>query len=314
MTGSVLRHRVDPALHAGVERVRRPDRTPSTRSLNAQPSRSSSDARAARSSPNRPKDSRSSCTSPPVPHLRDDSVIALARNGSPLATSTPEDCGNGVSAGTASATTTDDALTIRRGGLGRARRQDRHQPRDLRGRDGQNHRVGVPVDAGLVAQRPAGCPVGSIVCTPARTHWIRLRGDEFVEQHLVAAAERAEHRPAGRRRQAVAGPRRSGWRRRGRGPPPRSARPRATRSSPPSPRTPRPAADPPTGRPPARRTGRPPARPPRDRCPGCQLSGRAGSASIRATVASSTSPATDAADDGIPATVSDGSGCSRCPL
>src|SRR3981189_2226470 len=47
------------------------------------------------------------------PHLRDDKVIALARNGSPDATSTPECSGNGVSAGTARATTAEEALTIR---------------------------------------------------------------------------------------------------------------------------------------------------------------------------------------------------------
>ncbi len=45
--------------------------------------------------------------------MRDDSVIALACNGSPVATSTPELCGNGVSAGTASATTAEEAVTIR---------------------------------------------------------------------------------------------------------------------------------------------------------------------------------------------------------
>ena len=48
--------------------------------------------------------------------------------------------------------------------------------------------------------------------------------------------------------------------------------------------------------------------------PGRQSSGRADSASMRATVASSTSPAIDAADDGMPATVPVGSGCNLCSL
>jgi len=48
--------------------------------------------------------------------------------------------------------------------------------------------------------------------------------------------------------------------------------------------------------------------------PGSQLSGRTDSASMRAIVASSTSPASDADEDGIPTIVPDGSGCSRCPL
>ena len=83
------------------------------RSSTAHASRSASLVRAAMSSPYRPNDSRTSWVSPPTPHLRDDRVIALARSGSPLATSTPEHSGNGVSAGTASATTADDALVIR---------------------------------------------------------------------------------------------------------------------------------------------------------------------------------------------------------
>ncbi|CAG6852718.1 hypothetical protein PICSAR164_01501 [Mycobacterium avium subsp. paratuberculosis] len=45
--------------------------------------------------------------------------------------------------------------------------------------------------------------------------------------------------------------------------------------------------------------------------PGRQCSGRRGSASMRASVASSTSLAIDAADDGMPTTVPVGSGCSR---
>ena len=47
-------------------------------------------------SPNRPKDSRSNSVLPRAPHLREDSVIALACNCSPLATSTPEFCGGGA--------------------------------------------------------------------------------------------------------------------------------------------------------------------------------------------------------------------------
>ena len=66
------------------------------------------------SSPNRPNDSRTSSTLPRGPHLRDDSVIALACKRSPAATRTPDRCGTGVPPGNASATSAVDATWIRR--------------------------------------------------------------------------------------------------------------------------------------------------------------------------------------------------------
>ncbi len=79
----VLRHRVDPPVHMAVDRLdgdaehRRPGpATPTT----ADPRRRRCGRR---SSPNRPNDSRTSSTLPRRPHLRDDSVIALACNRSP---------------------------------------------------------------------------------------------------------------------------------------------------------------------------------------------------------------------------------------
>ena len=111
---AVLRHRVDPALHATSTGS---TVTPNTvGQVGDRPGQQLVVGGGAgqSSSPNRPNDSRSNSTLPRGPHLRDDSVIALARKRSPLATSTPECCGNGVPPGTASATTADDATAMRR--------------------------------------------------------------------------------------------------------------------------------------------------------------------------------------------------------
>ena len=67
----------------------------------------------ASSSPNLPNDNRTSSTLPRRPHLRDVSVIALACNRSPLATSTPDCSGSGVPPGSASTTSAVDATPIR---------------------------------------------------------------------------------------------------------------------------------------------------------------------------------------------------------
>ena len=144
MAGPVLRHRVEPALHADVDRVDGPARKPSPGPVPPTPAARRRTRWPASSSPNRPNDSRSSSTSVRRPHFRDDNVIALARNRSPLATSTPEFCGKRMPPGTASATTTDDALAMRlaaaavRGAIPSTRRDQ------ARRRDGQDHRVGVP--------------------------------------------------------------------------------------------------------------------------------------------------------------------------
>ena len=234
-------------------------------------------------------------------------MIALARNGSPLATSTPEHCGNGVPAGHGQRHHGRRGLTIRfaaaavRGATSATRRARRGAGT---ARTTASACQRAPFRRAATSRLKPGFECGHRRPHPAQPAAV----DQLVEQHLVAAAHRTENRSAGVRRQRL--PDRVGQagraaiqrRRHTSGPP------RACRSSPPNPRKPRPAADPPSGPPPARRTGRPPARPPPDRRrPASSADGWA-SAPIRAIVASSTSPATDAADVGMPLTVSGGSG------
>ena len=136
--------------------------TPKTadRSSIAQDTSWSSPAVRATSSPKRPKLSRSSSTSSGRPHLRLDSVIALACNGSPLATSTPDRCGSDVPPGTASATTTDDATGMLRAAAAAtaATRRRPRPPAAARARRAPPRRrasVTGGVDAGASRLRPA---------------------------------------------------------------------------------------------------------------------------------------------------------------
>ncbi len=239
------------------------------------------------------------------PHFRDDSVIALACNRSPLATSTPEFCGNRIPRGTASATTAEEALTMRPPRRRCAARWSRPARRDVPpGRPGSPRRRAT----GRQRRRAASSLARSsrLRSRHRRLHPIEPAAtNQFVDQHLVTAAHRAEDRARGDTRCSawrtasvrLAAPRvqsrRQTW-----------ARPSASRSSPPIPRRPRRASDPPNGPPPAHRTGLPPGRPRPDRRRAA--SATADSARLRYGRGwrRSTRPAIDSADDGMPVSVS----------
>ena len=318
MARPVLRHGVDPPLHVAVDRFlsdaehRRPGRRPPTP---AGPRR----RRCARaSSPNRPNDSRTSSTLPRRPHLREVSVIALACSRSPAATSTPDCCGSGVPPGRASTTNAVDATAMR---LAAAARSRVRRPRSAaaasaRARRAPRRRRASWAPSSSTTSQPSAARSTRSTADPGPIG-IDAAGHQFVEQHRVAAVDRAEHRPVDRReaRQRVAhrvgeagrtAVQRGGQRRQ---------RPSAGRSSPPIPRTHRPAAGRPSGRPPARRTGHRRARRPRDRQPSGHDSGRDAFAGASALiVASSTRPASDDACAGMPCNVPCGIGCRRPSL
>ncbi len=284
------------------------------RSCAAHDSRSSSPALRAQipESPNRPYDNRINSTLPCLPHLRDDSVIALARNRSPLATNTPDCSGTGVPPGSASATSAVDATGMRRAAAA------------VRGATCSTSlgSRGAPT-ASTAASACQRAPSSS---TSSQPLWravdsfdghLRPLGarpaDQLVDQHRVAALDGAEHRPGDRRRQCLGAPRRSGCARRGPAPRPASVRPNARRWWPTIRRTRLPAADRPSGPPPARRTGRRRGRRPRGPRRAATRTGGSVRRACARIVASSTSPASDDGCAGMPCRVSLGNGCSRPP-
>ena len=217
----------------------------------------------AMSSPYRPNDSRTSSTLPRGPHLREDSVIALACKRSEPATSTPERCGHRRAAGQRQRHQRRrrhvDAPRCG-GGARRDPGDDRRQPGR---RDGQQHRVGVPRAALVVDQPPAARP-----CVPTA----RWPPGPSARRH-TGSARRAT--PCNRRRArrtpsrsgaaaAPRGPRRSGSARRGPAPRPAPGRPTAVRWWQPTRHTRLPAGGRRSGSPLARRTGRRRGRRPRD--------------------------------------------------
>ena len=203
MPGAVLRHRVDPPVHPAIDGLdgdaedrgqvlRRPLQQILVTGAAGQ-----------MSSPNRPNDSRTSSTLPRRPHLRDDNVIALARNRSPLATSTPECSGSGVPPGSARATNAVDATSIRRAAAA-VRGATSSISAGSRG-------------AGTASTTASACqraPSSSTSSQPRAERLDPLDGhlrppdagspDELVQQHRVSPVDSAEHRPGDGRRQRLA--------------------------------------------------------------------------------------------------------------
>ncbi len=155
------------------------------------------------SSPYRPNDSRTSSTLPRGPHLRDDSVIALACKRSEAATSTPERSGTGAPPGSASATNAVDATLICRAAAA--------------ARGATPATIVANRGAGTASSTASACqspPSSSISCHPLPCRSNRstpdLRPvevgtpDQLVEQHLRSRrrSRRTPTRPWRRQRRA----------------------------------------------------------------------------------------------------------------